>query len=842
MHLSERFSNHLKNVLVKAIQLATELKQKEVRPVHLLFSLFKEKGSLAHEILDKAKLQENLLENKILSIPSEDGKNPGQIPSQTTAQTSLSPLSPSAKTVLEKAFLIAAENNHNFLGTEHLLSALLQANDGDISEILQQSKISITDIESQLKNILVGTSQFPQMDEISQTMDKISENFESDIPLPPEIMPKQNKKSMGQKQESALDFFATELTNPEIQKNIDPVIGREKELDRLIQIICRRNKNNPILLGDPGVGKTAIVEGLAKKITQGDVPEIIKYKKIYALDMGLLIAGTMYRGEFESRLRQVIEETLQNPNIILFIDELHNIVGAGSSQGTMDAANILKPALARGQIRCIGSTTGAEFKKFIESDAALERRFQPIIVREPSPEETIKILNGLKKNYEKYHQVKISDKAIVSAVNLANRYINDKFLPDKAIDLIDETASAKRLSFGADPKQSRLWQLRKKLNKITFDKEKAALDNDFGLAMTMKEDEIKIAHEIKNLEREITQQKEKYLGTVTEKDVLQTIAKIINTQPNELILDNRDRFAKIKENLKKRLVGQDGIIENIVKTIEKSQLGLTDPQKPLASFLFVGVSGTGKTELAKLLAQNLYPGSEALIKLDMSEFNESFGVSKLLGSPAGYVGYKEANQFTDRIKMNPYCIVLFDEIDKAHRDVTKLLLQMLENGSITDSTGKKISLKHAIIILTTSLFADELQKGAVGFGDTKEKGFDAQNKLSEKLKERFSPEFINRLDKICLFNQLDKKHLEKIARLEIELFNERLKNYKTKITAPEKTLSWVIDQLKPQNQNARELKTLIENQVEELMTEIILKGKIKKQYSLKLQKEKLIVI
>ncbi len=842
MHLSERFSNHLKNVLVKAIQLATELKHPEVMPLHLLFALLKEQGSLAHEILSRIKIKDDFLENALLEIESVDKTGPIKLSKDNISQAQLAPLSSLSKTILEKAFLIASENNHNFLGTEHLLLAMLQIKDENIWNILQHYKLKPEEIESQLKNIITGTSQFPQIDDISEAMNKISENFENEIPPASEFMTKKPKNMIGKNKESALEFFATDLTNPEIQKNIDPVIGRENEIERLIQIICRRTKNNPILLGDPGVGKTAIVEGLAKKITEGDVPEIMKYKKIYALDMGLLIAGTMYRGEFESRLRQVIEETLQNPNIILFIDELHNIVGAGSSQGTMDAANILKPALARGQIRCIGSTTSAEFKKFIESDAALERRFQPIIVKEPSAEETVKILNGLKKNYEKYHQVKISDKAIEAAVKLSSRYINDKFLPDKAIDLIDETASAKRLSFGADPKQSRLWQLRKKLNKIIFDKEKAALDNDFGLAMTMKEDEMKIVTEIKELEKELSEKKDKYLGTVTEKDILETIAKIIGTTPNELILDNRDRFSKIKNNLKKNIIGQNEIIDEVIKTIEKSQLGLTDPQRPLASFLFVGLSGTGKTELSKLLAKNLYANSDALIKLDMSEFNESFGVSKLLGSPAGYIGYKESNQFTDKIKMNPYCVILFDEIDKAHKDVTKLLLQMFENGFITDSTGKKISLKHAIIILTTSLFSDELNKKSVGFGEKEKQASDLKNNLIEKLKNHFSPELINRLDKVCLFKPLDQENLKEIARLEIEIFNQRLKNYNTKLLAQKKLISWLVEQLKPTNQNARELKTLIENQVEELMTEIILKGKIKKQYSLKLQKEKLIVI
>ncbi len=842
MHLSERFSNHLKNVLVKAIQLATELKQKEVSPLHLLFALLKEKGSLAHEILTRNKIKESVLENAILNIPGIDGQISEQIPvTNITSQAQLAPLSPIAKGILEKAFLIASENNHNFLGTEHLLLSILQTNDSTVTEILQQSSVLKNDLEDQLKNILMGTSQFPKINEISDTLNKLSESFEGEAPLS-EFAAKKIKNGIGQKKESALEFFATDLTNLEIQKNIDPVIGREKEIERLVQIICRRTKNNPILLGDPGVGKTAIIEGLAKKITEGSVPDLLKHKKIYALDMGLLIAGTMYRGEFEARLRQVIEETLQDSNIILFIDELHNIVGVGSSQGSMDAANILKPALARGQIRCIGSTTPGEFKKFIESDAALERRFQPIIVKEPSVEETVQILSGLKNNYEKYHQVKISESAITAAVKLSNRYINDKFLPDKAIDLIDETASAKRLSFGIDPKKNRLWQLNRKLNKIIFDKEKAALDNNFGLAMTMKEDEIKLAHEIKSLEKEISQQKDKYLGTVTEKDILNTIAKIINTEPNELILDNRDRFEKIKINLKKQLIGQDEVVDEVIKTIEKAQLGLTDPQKPLGSFMFIGISGTGKTELSKLLAKELYQNTDSLIKLDMSEFNESFGVSKLLGSPAGYIGYKETNPFTDKLKMNPYSVILFDEIDKAHRDVTKLLLQCLESGSIADSTGKKISLKHAIIILTTSIFTAELYKGVVGFGEKNKNNEEVKTKITEKLKEYFSPELINRLDKICLFGELNQKQLEKIARLQIDIFNERLKNYKTKVTASEKIINFIVNQLKPEKYNARELRALLENKIENLMTEIILKGKIKKQYTLRLQKEKLVII
>jgi ATP-dependent Clp protease ATP-binding subunit ClpC len=642
------------------------------------------------------------------------------------------------------------------------------------------------------------------------------------------------EQTKDKRKQNALDFFATNLTAEELQKDIDPVVGRDAEIERLIHILCRRTKNNPILLGDPGVGKTAIVEGFAKRILQGDVPDLLLNKKVYNLDLGILIAGTIYRGEFEARLRQVIEEVINNPDIILFIDEIHNIVGAGSNQGTMDAANILKPALARGTIRCIGATTPGEFKKYIESDPALERRFQPIFVKEPSLEDTIKIIEGIKSNYEHYHSVHITSEAITKAVELADRYITNKFLPDKAIDLIDETAAAKRITIKMQVWQNKLVKIKQKLEKVILAKERAASLDKFSEAVKLKDEEEKLRAEMKRIEKNGKAKKIKILATVNPVDVYQQIARITGSSPTELLLDEPEQFDKLTQKIKERIVGQDHVVETVTKLIRQAKLGLSHPERPLASFLFVGESGVGKTELSKALAQLLYPGTDALIKLDMTEFNESFGVSKLLGSPAGYIGYKESNQFTDRIKMNPYCVVVFDEIDKAHRDVMKLLLQILENGEITDSTGRKVSLKHAIIVLTTSLGAEEAKRGGIGFDEhsTTIQSPEVFKHLLEKLKTHFSPEVINRIDRVCVFKTLTHDDLLHLAELEIKKFNDRLKNYHTAITIDKDSLHHLLSQIPQKTLGARDVRRHVREQVEHVMADIIIHKKIKPLYQL----------
>ncbi|MFH1291802.1 MAG: ATP-dependent Clp protease ATP-binding subunit [bacterium] len=830
MNIIERFSTHLREAMTRSITMATELNQPLVQPIHLLFTLCTLKGSVASEIASRLQINDEIIEQMIIKLPSETKKMPGRKKRQI-AQAELSSLSPSAKQALEKSIMYAHQRQHNYVGTEHLLLALIDLKDKLIGQVLSMSGINPDEIKNQLDTVLNNATQFPQVAELSETMNRMQESLGDPVMNTPS-MTMDNSKSKSQ--QSALDFFATNLTDPEIQKNIDPVIGRKDEIERLTQILCRRTKNNPVLLGDPGVGKTAIVEGLAKKINEGKVPGILLNKKIYALDMGMLIAGTTFRGEFESRLQHIIEDIAKNPNIILFIDEIHNIVGAGSNQGTMDASNILKPVLARGHIRCIGATTPTEFKKYIENDSALERRFQPIYVKQSSVEDTIKILKGIKINYEKYHNVKITDKAVKAAAYLADRYITDKLLPDKAIDLLDETAASKKMAGKITPQQSNLLKLEQELEKTTVAKEKATFDDNFQQAVKLKAQEHKLAKQIQQLQNQNAKKQltKKPIGSITNKDVLKQLSKVINTPVDELILDKKEKLKNLETELKKSIIGQDRTITQVSQTIRQAQLQISNPERPMASFMFVGESGMGKTELAKTLSQVLYPSQDALIALNMSEFNESHSVSKLLGSPAGYIGYKESNQFTDKIKMNPYCVILLDEIDKAHADVTKLLLQILENGEITDSTGRKISLKHAIIILTTTAGAQQAKKGGIGFGDTKNHQAEIEKKVIEHLKEYFSIEMINRVDKICLLNTLQTQELAKIAQLEIKMFNDQLKKYKTKIHAEDQTIEWLIKQISQSDLDARTVRGHVRQEVERLMSDLLLNEKVKPKYHL----------
>ncbi len=817
---------------MKSIEIATNLESLSVEPTHLLLALSLQKGSMANEILGRYNLDAKKIEDVLIKFKPASVQKP---------YAQLSPFSTNAKSALEKAIIVAQQNKHNYLGTEHLLAALIAVTDERLEQLFKQNKIQKSELEEQVDVVLTNASQFPQINKIPEVIDRIQESLSDDAFLASQQNSAMTSHKKHYKKESALDFFGVELTSPEIEPGIDPVIGRTNEIERMMQILCRRTKNNPILLGDPGVGKTAIVEGLAKKIAAGDVPDILLGKKIYALDMGMMIAGTAYRGEFEGRLRQVIEEASENEDVILFIDELHNIIGAGSNQGNMDAANLLKPALARGQIRCIGATTPAEFKKHIESDAALERRFQPVHVKESSVADTIKIMIGIKKNYEAYHNLLITDAAITKAAILADRYITNKLLPDKAIDLLDETAAAKRLSLKPSALKSKLQQLKQELAKVVTTKEDAASGEQFDEAVKLKEKEQQLLKDIKNLEDKISTPKNKKvrLETITDKDVMEQLAKTINAPIKNISFDGKTRTSGLETELRKHIIGQDEVLREVSQIILQTQLELSSPNRPLASFLFVGESGVGKTELAKMLAKTLYPHQNSLIHLNMSEFNEGFGVSKLLGSPAGYVGYKEANQFTDRIKMNPYCVILFDEIDKAHKDVSKLLLQILENGTVTDSIGKTISLKHAIIILTTSLGANDIKKSQIGFNKN-QSHTDNKKLVTEKLKDFFSPELIHRLDQISLFKTLDKSDLAKIAALEINDLNKQLENYHTTLRTKDGVFTWFVEH-QPDNNSAREIRRTIRRDIEKLMADIILKEKIKPTHRLVLQNNTLAI-
>jgi len=823
--LLDRFSTHLRNVIAKSMALATSLRHDYVSPVHLLITILEEEGSVAHEILKNAGTEgEDLL--ALLKNKPKLKKDTGKI-----ATTTIPELDTKAKKALEKSIMIAYERNHNHVGTEHLLLGIINSKDEDVVIITKKFKNTKKAVIDEIENILTSTSSFPKLDEMSDIMSQIDNITGQSGPInpPPLPLPKKSRQ-----QPSGLELFTTNLTDKNIGKKIDPVIGREKEIERVINILSRRTKNNPVLVGEPGVGKTAIIEGLAKKITEGDVPDILKNKKILSLDVTLLIAGTIYRGEFESRLKQVIDEVTQNPNYILFIDELHNIIGAGSSQGAMDAANILKPALARGHLRCIGATTIDEYKKHITSDPALERRFQNIQIEEPSSIDTIDILKGIRKYYEDFHNTKITDEAIESAVNLSIKYIHDNFLPDKAIDLIDEACAAVKSKRKTTPLEAKKQKLLEERDGFFNAKEEAISQEQLETAIRLKKKIELIEKKLIVLHKQIEKSPKIPKKTVNAIHIAKVLEDRLNIPSDTLLANDWEELKTLPEKLKQNIIGQDKIINEVVKKISQARLGLQNGKKPLASFLFAGPSGVGKTELAKILAKELYHDEKSLIKLDMSEFSESHSTSKLLGSPAGYIGHKERNRFTDEIKKRPYSIILFDEIDKAHKDVTKLLLQILDEGTLTDSSGKKINFTNAIIILTTNLGSELFKTNGIGFNKNNSQAIKERNtNVMDKLKEEFSPALLNRIGSTHIFSTLDQEHIKKIVEKNIEKISTILfEKEKISLKTETPTISHLAIQSFNREFGARNVEKVIQDTLHELIVNILQKEKRKKTYTL----------
>jgi len=714
-----------------------------------------------------------------------------------------------------------------------MLLGLILGKEADIEKILKAHKINSNTIKDQIENILQSTSNFPDMDEVSDMMEQVEENINNGAPLP---LPQPKEIKQPTKRFSALDIFTTDLTNKETQKKINPVIGRDREIERIINILCRKNKNNPVLVGEPGVGKTAIAEGLAKQISEGKIPDVLKNKKILSLDMTLLIAGTIYRGEFEARLKQIIDEVSHSPNVILFIDELHNIIGAGSSQGAMDAANILKPALARGELRCIGATTIDEYKKHIASDPALERRFQAVDILEPSADDTKKILHGIKKHYEDYHNTYITDDAIGSAVTLSNRYVHDNFLPDKAIDLIDEACASVKTKMKLTKNEELRQKIVKQLEKCNQQKEEAVLNEQFEKALEIKKMIPEIERKLRKTEDAIKREKKPARKKVERSDIVKVLADKLNIDPKMISENEWDELSTLFERVTKRIIGQDNTVKEVIKQLERAALGLRAYKKPLASFLFAGPSGVGKTELAKVLAEELHHDEKALIKLDMSEFSEAHSTSKLLGSPAGYIGHKERNRFMDKIQRRPYCVVLFDEIDKAHKDVTKLLLQILDEGELTDSAGKKIYFKHTLIILTTNLGSELFKSSGIGFDKSGKDTKDRDASVTAKLKEELSPALITRLNSVCVFSPLASENVEKIIKNKINEFSSQLKqSRKLSITANSSAISELAKQAYNEEFGARQVEKVVQDIVQELVIDVLRNKKQKTNYELVLE-------
>ncbi|KGG13948.1 ATP-dependent Clp protease [Prochlorococcus marinus str. LG] len=744
------------------------------------------------------------------------------------------PFTPRAKRVLELFLEEARQLGHNYIGTEHLLLGLIREGEGVAARVLENLGVDLTKVRTQVIRMLGETAE-------------VSAGGGS---------------GKGSIKTATLDEFGTNLTKLASESKLDPVVGRHDEIDRVIQILGRRTKNNPVLIGEPGVGKTAIAEGLAQRIQQGDIPDILEEKRVLTLDIGLLVAGTKYRGEFEERLKKIMEEIKSAGNVILVIDEVHTLIGAGAAEGAIDAANILKPALARGELQCIGATTLDEYRKHIERDAALERRFQPVMIGEPSIEDTIEILKGLRERYEQHHRLKITDEALNAAANLGDRYISDRFLPDKAIDLIDEAGSRVRLLNSKLPPEAK--QVDKELRKVQKEKEEAVRDQDFTKAGELREKEVELRDKIRSIldnskqdssnskndsedvalvkndesKNEINNSTKEEINQtmpmVNEEDIAHIVASWTGVPVQKLTESESVKLLNMEDTLHQRLIGQDEAVKSVSKAIRRARVGLKNPNRPIASFIFSGPTGVGKTELTKALAAYFFGSEEAMIRLDMSEFMERHTVSKLIGSPPGYVGFNEGGQLTEAVRRRPYTVVLFDEIEKAHPDVFNLLLQLLEEGRLTDSKGRTVDFKNTLIIMTSNIGSKVIEKGGggLGFEMAGESVEDSQynrikSLVNEELKQYFRPEFLNRLDEIIVFRQLTRMEVKDIAEIMLKEVFSRIKDKGITLSVSEAFKERLVEEGYNPSYGARPLRRAVMRLLEDSLAEEVLSGKIK---------------
>lgn len=784
-----RFTQKSKRVIELSLECAREFGHNRVDSEHLLLGLSKEGEGVAARVLLKLGMTPKYIEGKII-------EKKGIIP---IAPIDLV-LSSRNEEILEISGIFADKFKSEYIETEHILLGILQQGEGVAVDILKEASID----EKTIVELIIDTVG----------LDRITANKES----------KPHYPTKTQVSSKILDKYGKNLTLITSQNKIDPVIGREKEIERAIQILSRRTKNNPVFIGDPGVGKTSVAEGLAANIASGDVPDNLVGKVLYTLDMGSMLAGAKYRGEFEERIKQVVDEVVKNGNIILFIDELHTIIGAGSTgESTIDASNILKPVLSRGDIQIIGATTIDEYRKHIEKDSALERRFQPILITEPTKEETIKILEGLREKYESHHNVKITDEAIVAAVDLSIRYITDRFLPDKAIDLIDESASRVRL---------REINLQKSLlsqEKYILSKE---INNELNKDNINLDTSMESSQDIANIEVS----KKSYIGVVTKEIIAEVVELWTGVPVNQIVEEEAERLLNLEEILHGRVVGQDQAVKSISRAIRRSRAGLKDPKRPIGSFLFLGPTGVGKTELCKALAEVQFGDENQIIRIDMSEYMEKHAVSKLIGSPPGYVGYNEGGQLTEKVRRNPYSVVLFDEIEKAHEDVFNILLQILDDGRLTDSKGRMVDFKNTILIMTSNVGATKINKNKVlGFGANNDKDEEMKNQYDKmkdsimgELKQKFKPEFLNRIDDIIVFHPLKENHIYEIVKLMTREVIQRLKSLNIDLEISEEAVKLIAQEGLDLEYGARPLKRAIQKELEDTLSEAILKGDVKK--------------
>ena len=801
------FTPKASEAINQAINSAEVLGHTYVGSEHLLLGLLKVGTSVAGSVLNKngvtaEKIEQLIKESIGIGTP-----------------TALTPdhLTPRAKKVLEVAVSGCKNLNKKLVGTEHILIAILSDSDNYAIRFLKQLNIDIA---------FLTTAAF------KATGIEVDYNQSEANP-----QQKQGYSSSQGKSDSVLLKFGHDLTAQAKSGKLDPVIGRNSEIERVLQILCRRTKNNPCLVGEPGVGKTAIAEGLALKIASGDVPELLKNKRLISLDLTGMVAGTKYRGDFEERIKSVIEEVTAADDIILFIDEVHNIVGAGAAEGATDAANILKPSLARGELQLIGATTLTEYRKNIEKDSALERRFQPVTVGEPSEEDTILIIKGLRDRYEAHHGVKITDEAIKTAVTLSSRYINDRYLPDKAIDLIDEAGSKVRLRNTIQPENIK--DLEIKIAEIESEKTAAIENQDFESAARLRDDEKELRQKLLDEDKKWQSENGRYNGTVTADEIAQIVSDWTGVPVTQLTEEESERLLKMEDILHQRIVGQDEAVTSLSKAIRRGRVGLKDPSRPIGSFIFLGPTGVGKTELCKSLAEAMFGNENAMIRLDMSEYMEKHTVSRLIGSPPGYVGFDEGGQLTEKVRRSPYSVVLFDEIEKAHPDVFNILLQILDDGVLTDSQGRRVDFKNTVIIMTSNIGARLIteKKQAFGFAASQDDAAQDYNIIKElvigELKKAFKPEFLNRVDDTIVFRKLSRDDIKVIAAKMLEKLSQKIKNIGIDITFDQSVIDRVSEEGFDAVYGARPLRRQIQSSIEDLISEKILSGEIKTGDTLK---------
>ncbi len=819
-----RFTERAQKVLALAREEAINLSYPAIGTEHLLLALIREGEGVAAKSLQQLGVDLEALREKVKNVIGEPQQGPGQEIG----------LTPRSKKVLELAAYEARRQGVNYIGTEHILLGLLREGEGIAARVLESMGVKLETVQQKVYELL-GVDQSQGHDQLFPSF--FNTHFNGQYPGP---TPQGNAKAKPKAATSTptLDQFGRDLTQLAKEDDLDPIIGRAKEIERVIQVLSRRTKNNPVLIGDPGVGKTAIAEGLAQKIVNNQVPEILADKRVVTLDMSSLVAGSKFRGEFEERLKKVIGEIVQAGNIILFIDELHTLVGAGAAEGAIDAANILKPALARGELQCIGATTLDEYRKHIEKDAALERRFQPIKVEEPSREETIAILKGLRDKYEAHHRVEITDKAIEAAVKLSDRYITERFLPDKAIDLIDEAASRVRLDTSMAP--DGLKQLEKELEEVRKEKEAAVYGQEFEKAAQLRDREQQLKQKIEEERENWEKQRGSKKAIVEAEDIARIVSSWTGVPVSKLEQTESEKLLKLEELLHERVIGQDEAVRAVARAIRRARAGLKSPKRPIGSFIFLGPTGVGKTELARALAEAMFGDEDALIRLDMSEYMEKHAVSRMLGAPPGYVGYEEAGQLTEAVRRKPYSVVLFDEIEKAHPEVFNVLLQVLEDGRLTDNQGRVVDFRNTVLIMTSNVGASTIKREAkMGFKPEGEDQHETMKRnIMEQLRKSFRPEFLNRIDEIIVFHSLNKEHIKEIVGLMLEELNQRLKEQDLTIEATSQAKEALAEEGYDENFGARPLRRAILKLVEDPISEDLLEGRFQPGDNLRVSVEK----